>query len=565
MSFRLASAALVLLAPVLLLDAAGCGGLIAEPDATEPALTPDAGSAPSKPRKPDAGAPDAATPPPSIDFGSCTEPFVDECATVQLPLDYKAPDGRKIGIFVTRFANPAQPRGSLWVLQGGPGGSIAAFVQAMQAYREVFPDLAIYAMEHRGVARSSRLECSTEACADELAKTPGTAELAFYSATAAAADLHALIGLTAPPGSPSYVYGVSYGTFVAQRYLSMFPSEPAAVVLDSVVPQDGLYFSNADGEGQYAFAYWAALCQADAFCKSKMGTPSAANANAILASIATGHCAESGLDKESSVLLRSTMLYNEFGFSLMALLHRFERCNDDDVVFIQAYLQRVSELLYSGQGLDVQRPTLGPDDEDLNGALYQNVAFSELWETPAPSQSVLQSRFQSALLPSGGIVELGLLQATWPVYPRDPFTGKYATTTVPVLTLNGTLDSQTPLDLVRSVSEHYTQPNQNFVVIPNANHGTAIAFDGQPVPCGLSIMQGFLRNPRAPLATECTLTPVPISFQGDPEFNQYVFGTEDLWEGVISPNQPRRTASAALRATIEQLEARRRLLGQSMR
>lgn len=554
------------LTPVLLLDAAGCGGLIAEqePIADNPISppTPDAGTKPPKPPKPDAGP--TPTPPLSIDFGACTDPFVDECATVQLPLDRNAPSGATIGIFVTRFADPPNARGSLWFLQGGPGGSIAAFTQAMQAYRELFPDLTLYGMEHRGVARSTRLDCTSTSCADELAQSPGLDELKLYSTTAAAADLHALIGLTSQPAQPTYVYGVSYGTFVAQRYLSMFPSEPAAVVLDSVVPEDGLYFSNADREGEYPFKYWAKLCDEDAFCKGQMGTPSLTKANAILASIAAGHCADSGLSKDTSVLLRGTLLYNELGFTLMALLHRFERCNPDDITFIQAYLQRLDGILASS-GSSIHAPRFGPDDEDLNGALYMNVAFSELWETPAPSQVELLSRYQAALLPSGGIDELGRLQATWPVYPHDSFHGTYPVTTVPVLTLNGTLDSQTPLDLVRSVGEHYTQPNQSFVVIPNANHGTAVAFDGQPIPCGLTIMQGFLQDPRAPLDTQCTLSPVPVSFEGDPEFNQYVFGTEDLWEGVVSPNQPRRSVSAALRATIDELEARRRLLGQSMR
>lgn len=556
-----------MLAPILVLDAAGCGGLISDPaPATDPAdagpPTTDAGTKP--PAKPDAGKSDAG--PVGIDFEPCTEPFTGDCAVVPLPLDRTAPDGEKIGVFVTRFANPENARGSLWLLQGGPGGSISSFEQAMEAYRTLYPDLVIYGMEHRGVARSSRLECNDFRCAEDLLASVGAAKLAFFSTTAAAGDLHELIALTRQPGQPNFVYGVSYGTYVAQRYLTMYPTEPTAVVLDSVVPQDGLYFSEADAQGELPFAYWAQLCDEDAFCTGKIGAPALPALRAILARVAENHCPTSKLDKANSVLLRALLPYNDLAFALMPVLYRFERCTEADAVFVSAFLDQVAQLFFGDQGFAGQLPPgFDPDDEDDNTATYLNVAFAELWETPAPPQDVLAQRFQAALLPSGGIDQLGELRATWPVYPQDQFMKVYPTTSVPVLTLNGTLDSQTPLDVVRVVEEHYQQPNQTFVVIPNANHGTAISFDGQPVPCGSFIMQGFLANPTAPLDTSCTLSPEKITFEGDPDFNRYLFGTSDLWEGEYVPNQFLRIPSPALQAKLDQLEARRRMLGEHRR
>lgn len=47
-----------------------------------------------------------------------------ECSTLQVPLDYGEPDGRRIEIAISRLASdkPAKRRGVLFVNPGGPGG-----------------------------------------------------------------------------------------------------------------------------------------------------------------------------------------------------------------------------------------------------------------------------------------------------------------------------------------------------------------------------------------------------------------------------------------------------------
>jgi len=531
---------------------------------------PAAEPTPVEPEPPVPQPPVPAPAPTSIDFTPCTEPFTGDCAKVQLPLDRNAPDGKKLDVFVTRFTNPANARGSLWLLQGGPGGSIAAFEHSLEAYRALYPDLVIYGMEHRGVGRSSRLDCNLNAperCVRELKDELG-ADLDFYSTTAAAHDLHLLVGLTRKGTEPTFVYGVSYGTYIAQRYLTMFPTEPSGVVLDSVVPMQGLYFSRSDEEGAAPMKYWAELCDADAFCSSKLGTPAWTKVQSALEKIGQGHCPASGLTKEYATVLRALLPYNELAWTILPVLNRFDRCTDADAVFVQAFLERVISFMGGGQGGgggDSQTVRRDRDDEDMNDALYFNIAFSELWETPAPSQTILQQRFQDALLPSGGIDQLGQLQAIWPTYAHDEYVGVYPTTTVPVLTLNGTLDSQTPLDLVKVVDDFYKQPNQTFVTVKNANHGVAISYDGEPIPCGSTIMQGFVADPTRPLATACLATPDPISLQGEAQLNEAYLGTADVWEGTIGDAQPYRVLSAATLKAIEKIEIRRRTLAHSMR
>ena len=54
----------------------------------------------------------------------------DQCATMKVPLDYAAPQGRTIDVKISKV--PAGPRkiGSLVVNPGGPGGSGIAYAEA---------------------------------------------------------------------------------------------------------------------------------------------------------------------------------------------------------------------------------------------------------------------------------------------------------------------------------------------------------------------------------------------------------------------------------------------------
>jgi pimeloyl-ACP methyl ester carboxylesterase len=267
-----------------------------------------------------------------LTFAACTEPYSGDCATVQLPVDRTKPDGDTIEIFVTRFANPSKPRGALWLLQGGPGGSVSGFEAVVAEYKAQFPDLTIYGLEHRGVGRSTKLDpIQSEQSIDALKAKWGD-KLGQFSTTGASNDLHEVIRRTRRGDEPVYVYGVSYGTYWAQRYLTMFPKEPAGVVLDSVVPMQGLYFSKSDEEGGAVAKYWAELCDADTTCAGKFGgAPTWPKLQASFAKFGTAHCPAAGMTRERLTSLRGLLTFNEFGFAILPVARRFERCTTDDV------------------------------------------------------------------------------------------------------------------------------------------------------------------------------------------------------------------------------------------
>src|ERR1700691_3541998 len=99
---------------------AGCGGS-PRPPATPAASAAGAGAAGSGTR--------------SLSWHSCTAQGASlQCASLQVPLDYSHPDGRKITLALSEVpatAPPSKRQGVLLVNPGGPGGSglsLASFV-----------------------------------------------------------------------------------------------------------------------------------------------------------------------------------------------------------------------------------------------------------------------------------------------------------------------------------------------------------------------------------------------------------------------------------------------------
>lgn len=312
---------------------------------------------------------------------------VAECATFDVPLRWSEPSGPTIGVFVQRLRGVGPIRGQLWLLEGGPGGSGADFDEWMEELHELDPSLDLYAVDHRGVGRSTRLDCPAQetaasdwgisiapgeaaACRDALVARWGE-DLGEFSATAAARDLGRLIELAEQPGQERFVYGVSYGTYWAHRYLELFPAQADGVVLDSIAPP-GIDFVTYDHDFDRVGQDFLALCAADATCSSKLGPDPWATLGALSTSLAGGHCPVLqqtwGLDATALPTVLAALLMSPITRTyLPATVYRLQRCDAGDVSAIDPML----ELLF-GQETTSYYDTLSSD------ALFYNVALSEL-------------------------------------------------------------------------------------------------------------------------------------------------------------------------------------------
>jgi hypothetical protein len=212
--------------------------------------------------------------------------------------------------------------------------------------------------------------------------------------------------------------------------------------------------------------------------------------------------------------------------------------------------------------------------------LYNNVVFSELWSDPPPTKDALEQLIAAHVVSSNSILELAAVQTVWPRYAVDPYVHKWAKTAMPVLTLNGDMDVQTPIELARDYETKLTGESKYFVFVPWANHGVidqSRTRDGDQ--CGMRLILDFMSKPTAKPATDCTSRTLPPNVNGNPDMVNAFYGTSSAWiAGAAAPTVARADVEdtlrsirrhitsryMAVRAPISPLYARTELLGRTV-
>ena len=208
------------------------------------------------PLEPVASLPDIAP----IDWGDCDAQAAPwQCATIEVPLDYRADTGSEtISIAVTRLpaSVPADRIGSLVLNPGGPGGS---GLDLAWSYASLFPPALtdafdLVGFDPRGVGRSTAVDCgdldrSYTVIKGDCIENSGDL-LPFVGTANAARDMEQLRKAL---GDAQLTYlGFSYGTALGAVYADLFPDSARALVLDgSVDPEAGQY--NIDGTSTGSF------------------------------------------------------------------------------------------------------------------------------------------------------------------------------------------------------------------------------------------------------------------------------------------------------------------------
>ncbi|SEF36655.1 TAP-like protein [Amycolatopsis pretoriensis] len=192
-----------------------------------------------------------------------------ECTTLEVPLDYRKPDGRQIEVAVSRLksANPAQRRGILLTNPGGPGGpglELPAQLKLLGWPQSVLDTYDVIGFDPRGVGHSTPVTCDL-ALAQQTSNVPPyalnpadvtaraeyvkgiahqcgasrTASMLPYVTTAnTARDMDRIRAALGEP-KLSY-YGVSYGSYLGAVYTTLFPQRSDRILLDSNVGPGGL-------------------------------------------------------------------------------------------------------------------------------------------------------------------------------------------------------------------------------------------------------------------------------------------------------------------------------------
>lgn len=545
---RIARSGLALLACVLVTgcaaDATSLGGSRGKKTASngEPGSASDGREGPEGPGAGDETTEPEAIPKTQFTFGACTGNYAEAttCGTAEVPLDWSVPTGKKIKVFVAGLGD-GRAKTRLFMVQGGPGGSADGILFLAKMLREKRPDVDVMVIEHRGVGRSTRLACTTAtdagnvlgeeagACADEMKRTWGEG-LAHFNTSNAARDLASVIQTLRPAGTKAFVYGVSYGTYLVHRLLQIAPYAVDGAVLDSAVPPEGQTFDQFDAQGDPVLRRLADVCKRSRQCVANLGADPFAAMSRIIGGFDGSRCASAlGFDRTG---LRGTLFgmlqSSEVSALVPSFLVRLARCNARD--------EQAVRKLFTVIAPDATAQKGTPEGDLGSGVVYNNIVFSELWSNPPPNEATLRSRLDALTLTTGGvelangavlpqILDMEKRRTVWPTYARDRYVGKWAAPTVPVLTLNGDFDVQTPIETARQFETKLAGAGKTFAFVPFANHGVlfqSLTRSGEP--CGLRIVTSFLDTPEAPDAA-CTKDVLPPDVDVSSDIARIAYGT----------------------------------------
>ncbi|MFF1785130.1 alpha/beta fold hydrolase [Kitasatospora sp. NPDC058243] len=172
------------------------------------------------------------------------------CGTLTVPFDHSGATPGTLDLEVAVTGNTTAPKGDLLFLTGGPGQPGVPAIKRMAGKLEpVLKDYHLVMYDQRGTGRGA-LQCPG------LQEDMGSSDLALPRKQSIA-DCAAALGPNARHYSTADTVadidllrralgdrrltldGVSYGSFVAERYALAHPAHVARLVLDSVVPQQG--------------------------------------------------------------------------------------------------------------------------------------------------------------------------------------------------------------------------------------------------------------------------------------------------------------------------------------
>ena len=207
-----------------------------------------------------------------------------QCGTLAVPLDRGDPEGETIELAIAVVpALAEQPAPDpLVVIAGGPGEASTRFFVAVEAaFSRISRHRDILLIDQRGTGGSAPLRCDdldddpflaggTDAEALVDAGVECLANLdhdpRFFTTSAAVADLEQV--RSALGYEQLNLYGVSYGTRVAQHYLRRFPDRTRSVILDGVVAPDIALGPDVALYSQAALDALFDRCAADADCQA---------------------------------------------------------------------------------------------------------------------------------------------------------------------------------------------------------------------------------------------------------------------------------------------------------
>ena len=357
----------------------------------------------------------AAVPAAAIDLSPCDLAARDgrrevdaECGTFGVPLNPNDPGGETIELFVAVVpALAEQPSPDpLVVIAGGPGEAATRFYATVEgAFSRIVRNRDIVLVDQRGTGRSAPLRCDggpgdpfLTAGGVDVAIAAGAECLEgldhdprYFTTSVAVGDLERV--RRALGYGEWNLYGVSYGTRVAQHYLRRFPDRTRRIVLDSVVPPGVALGPEVALASQAALDKLFDRCGADAACRGAfpdlrerfdavLERLREAPVETVLDHPRTGDPVEVVVDHWMLVGVVRLLVYHPQTASLLPVLIEATHRGDYRALATQAYviaagIEDIAMGLHNAVVCTEDIPFVRDVDLDAQAATYMGTAFME--------------------------------------------------------------------------------------------------------------------------------------------------------------------------------------------
>ena len=373
------------------------------------------------------------------------------CGELERPLDPSDPNSRetiKLRVAVVPALNLDPISDPVVPLAGGPGqGAVDFYTSYAQAFAPLNRDREILLVDQRGTGESTPLRCAmdeeliegsmsdeeairlTEECLRELPYDPR-----FFTTSVAVRDLEAVREAL---GYPSLnLYGVSYGSRVAQHYARRYPETTRTIVLDGVVPPDLPLGPDIALEAQRAVDNIFARCAEDAACSEYF--PDVADTFARVRE----ELAEAAVDVRLVDPVSGEVDTIRFGGAAFAVAIRLLAYHPNSIALIPLFVHEAGEGNF--QPLAAQYLTIARGLSDaLATGMHNSVMCAE--DTPRYDLANLDRGALDASYLGPVLVDtMDTVCSLWPKGPVDDDLHEPLVTDTPTLLLSGSADPITP-------------------------------------------------------------------------------------------------------------------------
>jgi pimeloyl-ACP methyl ester carboxylesterase len=437
------------------------------------------------------------------------------CGTLDVPENRDEPKGRKIGLrvaVVPALRVEALPD-PLFVLAGGPGQGASDFYASISgAFGRVRRDRDIVLVDQRGTGHSNRLDCEFEDEAEIAASDPSQlteqareclASLAgdprYYTTSVAVRDLDEV--RRALGYERVNLYGVSYGTRVAQHYLRRFPDRVRSVVLDGVVPVDLALGPDVAIQAQRALDVLFERCRDDADCNGRFANVS--DSWTQLRERLTREPLRIELpDPLTAEFATNTIGVPQVSAAVRLLTYSDETASVLPLLIHRAHVEQQPQSLIA-QYLMIKRST----ETQIAYGMHFAVTCSEdspRWAQEKVSEEALGQTYLGRTFMQG----LTAMCSVWPKGPVDADFNAPLVSDAPVLLLSGENDPVTPASYGERAARSFR--NGTHIVLRGQGHGQ-LANGCMPRVVNDFIRLGTTANLDSRCATRITPAPFMLS------------------------------------------------------